>query len=64
MHRIYPCVALVLSLLGGVSPAKEAASPSAPALPPAKTVLDRYLEATGGRAAYEKVQNKTLSGRF
>jgi zinc protease len=32
------------------------------ALPKAETVLDQYVEATGGKAAYEKVKSRTLTG--
>jgi zinc protease len=31
-------------------------------LPKAETVLDQYVEATGGKAAYEKLKNRTVSG--
>ena len=31
-------------------------------LPKAETVLDQYVEATGGKAAYEKLKNRTISG--
>ena len=31
-------------------------------LPKAETVLDQYVEATGGRAAYEKIKNRVLKG--
>ncbi len=31
-------------------------------LPKAETVLDQYIEATGGKAAYEKVKNRTATG--
>jgi hypothetical protein len=31
-------------------------------LPKAETVLDRYIEATGGKAAYEKVRSSVASG--
>lgn len=33
-----------------------------PDLPKAETVLDQYVEATGGKAAYEKIKNRTASG--
>jgi zinc protease len=32
------------------------------ALPKAETVLDQFVEATGGKAAYEKFKNRTRSG--
>jgi hypothetical protein len=32
------------------------------ALPKAETVLDRYVEVTGGKAAYEKRHNETVTG--
>ena len=33
-------------------------------LPKAETVLDQYVEATGGKAAYEKVKNRVSKGTF
>jgi len=33
-------------------------------LPKAETVLDKYVEVTGGRAAYEKVRTRVTTGRF
>ena len=31
-------------------------------LPKAETILDQYVEATGGKIAYEKLKNRTMSG--
>jgi zinc protease len=31
-------------------------------LPRAETILDQYIEATGGKAAYEKVKNRVIKG--
>lgn len=41
-------------------------APAAPAaeLPPAQSILDRYVEATGGRAAYEKITSRSSTGKF
>jgi hypothetical protein len=58
MHRIALAIAVVLS------PGAAPSSPPGVSLPPAKQVLERYLEVTGGRAAHEKLRHKTLSGRF
>ena len=33
-------------------------------LPKAETILDRYIEVTGGRAAYEKLKNRVSKGTF
>jgi hypothetical protein len=33
-----------------------------PDLPTADTVLNQYIEATGGRAAYEKLKNRVSTG--
>jgi len=33
-------------------------------LPPAAEVLDRYVETTGGKAAYEKIHDRTGTGTF
>lgn len=35
---------------------------AAPAPPKAETILDQYVEATGGRAAYKKVHNEITTG--
>jgi outer membrane lipoprotein-sorting protein len=53
------CLALLWSLSAAQAPAPAAAS-----LPPARQVLERYLEVTGGRAAYEKAKHRTLAGSF
>ena len=34
------------------------------ALPKAETILDRYIEVTGGKAAYEKRKSETVTGTF
>ncbi len=48
--------------------AQPATAPAAPAsastgekLPAAKEILDRYIEVTGGRAAYEKITSRVMS---
>ncbi len=45
----------VLGMLGGVLVAAQA-------LPKAETILDRYVEVTGGKAAYEKHTRDTMTG--
>ncbi len=45
----------VIGLLGG-------ALAGAQALPKAETILDRYVEVTGGKAAYEKHTRDTMTG--
>src|ERR1700688_3826164 len=35
---------------------------AAQALPKAETILDRYVEVTGGRSAYEKHSRETMTG--
>src|SRR5262249_36051553 len=39
-----------------------AATAGAQGLPKAEEVLDKYVEATGGKAAYEKIKNQVLHG--
>ena len=53
-------VAVAVSLTATVSPAaaEEAAMPDAAA------IMDRYVEATGGKEAYEKIQNRVVQGLF
>jgi hypothetical protein len=52
----------------GQSPAAEPAQPggaaAAGALPAADAVLEDYVAATGGRAAYEKLETRVSSGSF
>jgi hypothetical protein len=52
---------LLIALLWSVS-AAQAPAPAPAQLPPAKQILDRYIEVTGGRAAYEKAKHRTLTG--
>ena len=47
-----------LAALGAIA----AALASAQSLPKAETILDRYVEITGGKAAYEKHTRETLTG--
>jgi hypothetical protein len=42
----------------------EVASSAKPALPSADTVMQHYIEATGGKAAYEAVKNRVSTGTF
>lgn len=63
MLRRSVCTALLLSA------AFVSAVPTRPAraddpLPKAETVLDQYVEATGGKAAYEKLKNRVSKGTF
>jgi zinc protease len=51
--------AMILSAVLGLS--VRAASAADP-LPTADTVLDQYIEATGGKAAYEKLKNRVAKG--
>ena len=49
-------------IVGGAVLAARAAEPAATELPKAETILDRYVEVTGGKAAYEKVKNRVMKG--
>lgn len=44
--------------------APAASSQPAADLPSAKAITDRFIEVTGGRAAYEKLTNRTATGKF
>lgn len=49
----------------GQSPAKNASAPAttaAPAAPTADQILNRYVEATGGRAAWQKLTSRVSTG--
>ena len=39
-------------------------TPPAPALPSAAEVLDRYVEVTGGKAAYDKLTSSVMTGKM
>jgi hypothetical protein len=52
-------VMITLALLFG--PASVRAQQQAKDLPPGKEVLDRYIEVTGGREAYERVQTRVAT---
>jgi hypothetical protein len=45
-------------------PAAESAADKAVDLPKGEAILDRYVEVTGGRAAYEKVTSRVAEGKF
>ena len=47
-----------LIVVGALAGALAAAQP----LPKAETILDRYVEVTGGKAAYEKHTHQTMTG--
>jgi zinc protease len=59
MRRIIvPALFAVIATLGQ----PDARGQSKPDLPTADTVLNQYIEATGGKAAYEKLKNRVLTG--
>lgn len=59
MKRNFTLVTLGLALLlAAPAPRLRAAD----ALPKADTILDKYVEVTGGKAAYEKVHNMVTTG--
>lgn len=58
---VLAAIAILITLDRPAPPARA----QAPAeLPKADTVLEQYLEATGGRAAYEKIKNRTFSANI
>jgi zinc protease len=63
---VVACVGLALAFSGSALRAQQAAaSPSkaAPATPTADQILNRYLEAEGGRAAWQKVTSRVSTGK-
>lgn len=52
---------LILSLLSAALPAPQAA---APALPQARSIIDRHIDAAGGKAAFEKHTSRRAVGRI
>jgi len=57
-HRLTPAVFLAaLVCSSGIGLAEEP-------LPKAEEILDKFVEATGGKAAYEKVHNEKWTGTF
>jgi len=59
MRRSY--VAALIALIATVGQ-PAARGQSKPDLPTADTVLNQYIEATGGKAAYEKIKNRVSTG--
>jgi hypothetical protein len=58
MRRSFALAAIaILSSLAG--PARPARAQAPPDLPKAETILEQFIEATGGRAAYDKLKNRT-----
>lgn len=62
-------LALASALFGASFAAAQSATqpmgePAKDDLPKGEAVLDRYIEATGGRAAYEKLRNRVSTGRL
>jgi hypothetical protein len=57
LSRLLPAALLVVWMAGGAGARAAAAAP-----PKADVILDRYVEATGGRAAYQKIHNEVASG--
>lgn len=63
MNRLAPIVAVLLSCLASASsPAAEPAL--ATNLPPAQEIVARYIEASGGRAAFEKIKSRIMRGEI
>jgi hypothetical protein len=54
--------ALAMLMGGVVFCAPQDPAPAAEPLPKAETILDRYVEVTGGKAAYQKRRNEVASG--
>jgi hypothetical protein len=61
MRRSFALAAIAMFITLG-RPAQPARAQAAADLPKAETLLDQYIEATGGKAAYEKIKNRTSSG--
>jgi hypothetical protein len=60
MTRNWAACAAAFAIAGGI--ALRADQPENAALPKAETILDRYIEVTGGRAAYEKHKTEVQTG--
>lgn len=59
MQKLLTCVATIL--LGAVGTAFRI---DAADLPAATEILDRYIEATGGKAALEKIRSRVMTGKI
>ena len=64
MTRLIPtlCAAAVLAIAAGTLPA-SAQAPASP-LPTGEAVLAKYIEATGGMAAYDAIKNRVVRARM
>lgn len=63
MTRKWAAYAATFAIAGGVALRADQAENTA-ALPKAETILDRYIEVTGGKAAYEKRKTEIATGTF
>ncbi len=61
MRRTASLLAMSLLMTLG-QPIPSARAQATADLPKAETILDQYVEATGGKIAYEKLKNRTMSG--
>lgn len=59
-----PALALVASVTIALTAAVSPAAAEEGAMPDAATIMDRYVEATGGKEAYDKIQNRVVQGLF
>ena len=59
MRRLIVPALLVFFAAFGQPAARGQAKPD---LPTADTVMNQYIEATGGKAAYEKIKNRVSTG--
>lgn len=56
----FSMAALAILVVAGCAPGLKTPAPAK--IPPAELILDRYVEATGGIAAYDKLQNSVVKG--
>jgi zinc protease len=61
MRRPFALTAIAFLIIPG-PPAPPARAQKPADLPTAETVLDQYVEATGGKATHEKIKNRTTTG--
>ena len=52
----------LIAVTAGISPPAALAQTATKALPKADTILTQYVEATGGKAAYEKIKSRVATG--
>jgi hypothetical protein len=64
MRTRFTLAAFVVALVCGAAAPGGAQAPVAPALPTGEAVIKKYIDATGGAAAYAAIKNRVVHGKM